>query len=71
MASVLKKILLKLKKLNASYNFFLHYAPQGNDLHFHIEITPRLGKFGGFEYSTGATINSVMPEEAAKFYRGK
>jgi len=71
MASALKKILIKLKKMNASYNFFLHYAPQGNDLHFHIEITPRLGKFGGFEYSTGATINSVMPEDAAKFYRGK
>ncbi|MFH0867822.1 MAG: galactose-1-phosphate uridylyltransferase [Candidatus Woesearchaeota archaeon] len=71
MASVLKKILLKLKKLNASYNFFLHYAPDGNDLHFHIEITPRFGKWAGFEYSTGAVINSVMPEDAARFYREK
>ena len=71
MASALKKILIKLKKLNASYNFFLHYAPAGNDLHFHIEVIPRLAKFGGFEYSTGAIINSVMPEDAAKFYRDK
>jgi len=69
MASTLKKILLKLKKLNASYNFFLNYAPQGYDLHFHIEVTPRLAKWGGFELSTGATINSIMPEDAAKFYR--
>ncbi|MBW2977085.1 galactose-1-phosphate uridylyltransferase [Candidatus Woesearchaeota archaeon] len=71
MAFALKKILLKLKELNASYNFFLHYAPKGTDLHFHIEVTPRIGKFGGFEYSTGAIINSVTPEEAARFYRGK
>ena len=71
MASALKKILLKLKKLNASYNFFLHYAPQGYDLHFHIEVTPRFSKWGGFEYSTGAIINSVMPEDAAKFYRSR
>jgi UDPglucose--hexose-1-phosphate uridylyltransferase len=71
MASALKKILLKLKKLNASYNFFLHYAPKGHNLHFHIEVTPRFSKWGGFEYSTGAIINSVMPEDAAKFYRVK
>ena len=71
MASALKKILVKLKKINASYNFFLHYAPQGYDLHFHIEVTPRLATWGGFELSTGATINSIMPEDAARFYRGK
>ena len=70
MASALKKILVKLKKLNVSHNFFLHYAPQGHDLHFHIEITPRLAKWGGFELSTGAIINSVTPEDAARFYRG-
>jgi len=69
MASALKKILLKLKKLNTSYNFFLHYAPQGHDLHFHIEVTPRHAKWGGFELSTGAIINSIMPEDAARFYR--
>lgn len=71
MASALKKILLKLKKLNVSHNFFLHYAPSQTDLHFHIEITPRVAKWGGFELSTGAIINSVMPEDAARFYRRK
>ena len=69
MASTLKKILLKLKKLNASYNYYLHYAPQGQDLHFHIEITPRFEKWGGFELSTGAIVNSIMPEDSARFYR--
>jgi len=71
MASVLKIILVKLKKLNISYNFFLHYAPIGYDLHFHIEVTPRIAKWGGFEISTGATINSIMPEDAARFYRSR
>ncbi len=69
LALVLKKILVKLKKINVSYNFFLHYSPQGENLHFHIEVTPRLATWGGFEISTNAVINSVLPEDAARFYR--
>ena len=68
-ALALKKILLKLKKINASYNFFIHYSPSRENLHFHIEITPRLATWGGFEISTDAIINSVLPEDAARFYR--
>ena len=71
LASMLKKILVKLKEINISYNFFLHYAPEGKDLHFHIEICPRLATWAGFELATNATINSVSPESAAKFYRGE
>jgi len=71
LASILKKILMKLKEMNLPYNFFLHYAPDGKDLHFHIEICPRLSTWAGFELSTGETINSVSPEDAAKFYRGE
>lgn len=71
LAEILKKILLKLKKINLSYNYFFHSSPKNQDLHFHIEITPREAKWGGFEISTGnVIINSVSPEEAAKFYRG-
>lgn len=68
-ALALKKILVKLKKINASYNFFLHYSPSKENLHFHIEITPRLATWGGFELSTNFIINSVLPEDAAKFYQ--
>ena len=79
-ALILKKLLLKLKKMNASYNFFFQYAPKdnkesnkeankNNKFHFHIEVTPRIAKWAGFEFSTGAVINSVMPEDAVKFYR--
>jgi UDPglucose--hexose-1-phosphate uridylyltransferase len=69
LAEVLKKVLIKLKELNAAYNFFLHYAPEGNDLHFHIEVTPRFANWAGFEFSSDIIINSVAPEDAAKFYR--
>ncbi|MEK6984290.1 MAG: DUF4931 domain-containing protein [Nanoarchaeota archaeon] len=69
LALALKKILVKLKKINASYNFFMHYSPEKENLHFHIEITPRIATWGGFEISTNATINSVLPEDAARFYR--
>lgn len=68
---MLKRILVKLKKLKASYNFFIHYSPEQEDLHFHIEVTPRLATWGGFEISSNAFINSVLPEDAARFYRGK
>lgn len=71
LAEILKNVLVKLKKLNASYNFFLHYAPKGEDLHFHIEVTPRIAVWAGFEFSSDITINSVTPEDAAKFYRGE
>jgi len=71
LAEIIKKILVKLSKVTDSYNMFLHYAPKGTDLHFHIEITPRIAIWGGFELSTNAVINSVSPETAAKFYRSK
>lgn len=69
LAKILKKILLKLAKINASYNMVLHYAPQGMNLHFHIEIMPRIAKYGGFELGSGIIVNQVSPEDAAKFYR--
>lgn len=68
-AEILKKALAKLRELNASYNFYIHYAPFGKKLHLHVEIVPRIANWGGFEFSTGTVINSVSPENAAKFYR--
>lgn len=69
LAKMMKKALFKLKKLGCSYNYYLHYAPKGKDLHFHIEIIPRMSTFAGFEYATGDIINSLSPEEAAAYYR--
>ncbi|MBI5391060.1 DUF4931 domain-containing protein [Candidatus Woesearchaeota archaeon] len=70
-AELLHNVLKKLKSINAAYNFLLHYAPEKEDLHFHIEITPRIAIWAGFETATGCVINSVMPEDAAAWYRGE
>ncbi len=67
LAEIMKKILLKLKQLNASYNFYFQYGIE--KMHFHIVLTPRLSKWAGFELSTGTIINSMPPENAAEFYR--
>ena len=40
-------------------------------MHFHIEITPRVAEWAGFELSTGTIINTISPEDAAEFYREK
>ncbi len=61
-------ILKGLKRLKCSYNFLICYAPLNYDLHFHIEVKPRLTKTGGFEFG-GTYINVVTPEDAANFYR--
>lgn len=71
LASILHKILFRLKELNVSYNFTVHNAPEGDDLHFHIEVCPRMAVWAGFELLTDDIINSVPPEDAAEFYSGK
>jgi UDPglucose--hexose-1-phosphate uridylyltransferase len=70
-AESLMLILRKLRRMGADYNFWLHYSPQGKDLHFHIEVAPRIATWAGFEYASGVVINSVPPEEAAKYYRSR
>ena len=71
LAKAIKFILVKLKKLNAPYNMYFRNAPEGKKLHFHVKINPRILSWGGFEYETGCVINTVSPEDAAKYYRSK
>ena len=71
LASMMKNILKRLQSINAPYNYFLTYAPNGEKLRFHIEICPRITTWAGFEIATGTIINPVSPEEAAKFYKNK
>lgn len=69
-AKTLKKILLKLSKLNLSFNYFLHQTISDTDQHFYLKIQPRDSIWAGVELGSGLVINSVTPEQAAKFFRG-
>ncbi|MCK5283277.1 MAG: DUF4921 family protein, partial [Nanoarchaeota archaeon] len=71
LADIMKKVLAKLKEMNTSFNYYIHYSPPEDNLHFHIEITPRLATWAGFEFSTETVINSITPEDSARFYRGE
>jgi UDPglucose--hexose-1-phosphate uridylyltransferase len=69
-----------LKKLNRSlnnppFNYFIHTTPPRMEgkgrieeyYHWHMEIIPRVSKFGGYELGSGLVIDVVLPERAAKF----
>jgi len=76
-----------LQRLNAvlekpGYNFLLHMAPLKRpiterfassrfDYCWHLEIVPRLNSLAGFEIGLGSYINTVYPEEAARYLRGE
>lgn len=68
-ALALKKILGKLRRLNLAYNFFMHQIVSDPDQHFHLKIQPRDSVWAGVELGSGLIINSVSPEEAAKYFR--
>ncbi len=76
-----------LQRLNAvlekpGYNLLLHSAPLNRshtqrfasaryDYSWHIEIVPRFNSLAGFEIGLGSYINTVYPEEAARYLRGE
>ncbi len=68
-AQILKRSLVKLKEIGSDYNFFIHYSPRKGKMHLHLEITPRISVWAGFELGSGAVINQTLPETAASFYR--
>ncbi len=71
LASLMRRILVKLKELNSSYNFYIHHSPKNGDMHLQIYFTPRIATWAGMELGSGIVINSVSPEDAASFYRGE
>ncbi len=68
-AHFLKKILKRLDGIDAAFNFFLHNVVTDKDQHFYIKVEPRESVWAGVELGSGLVINSISPEEAAKFYR--
>ena len=68
---IYKHILQKLQSINLSFNAFMHQVISNDDQHFYMKIQPRDSVWAGVELGSGLVINSVAPEEAAKFYREK
>ncbi|MEM1158557.1 MAG: DUF4931 domain-containing protein [Verrucomicrobiota bacterium] len=82
LAEVLKKVLTAYRAgLNQpAYNLLfytapLHKHPDGKwpgmeqSYRWHVELVPRIFGLAGFELSTGCALNSVYPEESARFLR--
>ncbi|MBW6432048.1 hypothetical protein K0A96_02590 [Patescibacteria group bacterium] len=69
LAKAFKKVLGKLDEIDVSYNYFIQNAVDDYDHHMLIKLAPRPNIWAGLELGTGVIINSVSPEEAARFYR--
>ncbi|NTW22557.1 DUF4931 domain-containing protein [Candidatus Falkowbacteria bacterium] len=69
LAYALKRALIKLHILGIPYNFFTQQAISEPNQHFYLKLQPRDSVWAGIEISSGLIINSVSPEEAAKFYK--
>ncbi len=71
LAEILHWVLVKLSAMGAPYCFYIHYAPEKNDFHWHIEILPRLNIMAGFELGGGDSVVTINPEDAAQFYKNE
>ena len=74
-AAALKTILERLhKKLNnPDYNYIINtsaqYRAKEPQLHWYLQIFPRLLTQAGFEIGSGININPSIPEDDAKFLK--
>ncbi|MDD5567432.1 MAG: DUF4931 domain-containing protein, partial [Patescibacteria group bacterium] len=71
LAKMLKMIIGKLNEINLPYNFYLHQVVHYKDEHLYLRVCPRRDTWAGLELGSRLIVNTVSPEEAAKFYRGK
>lgn len=58
---------------NMPLNWYVHTLPtthkESSSYHWHLEITPRLANYGGFELGSGVIIDIMSPEDAAEYLR--
>jgi UDPglucose--hexose-1-phosphate uridylyltransferase len=75
LAQCLRSTIVKLNGIvgNPPFNFVIHTAPTEEPAHqryhWHMEILPQISRAAGFEWGTGAHMNSVAPEDAARSLR--
>lgn len=71
LATVMKLVTSRVDSIQLSYNFFLQESlPEAED-HFVIKLQPRWSTWAGLELATGVMVNTVPPEQAAAWYRGR
>ena len=55
------------------YNYMVHSAPYHEDpadyYHWHLQILPRLSEVAGFELGSSIYLNTMSPEESARYLR--
>lgn len=78
LANAMHEAIGKLNKaLNfPPFNYWIHTLPHHHGeamdyYHWHVEIAPRVSKFGGYEMGSGVVIDVVSPEFAAEFLKNK
>lgn len=75
LGKILHSVLQRLEKnvKNIPLNFYIHSLPKTSEnsasYHWHLEITPRLVNYGGYELGSGIIIDIMSPEEAAEYLR--
>ncbi|NOY89468.1 MAG: galactose-1-phosphate uridylyltransferase [FCB group bacterium] len=75
LAWVLREVLGKLYYglNNPNYNYIIRSAPIGDEdtryLHWYMVIIPKITIPAGFEIGSGIYINTIAPEESARFLR--
>lgn len=73
MVDVLKRMERNIPRI--PLNFYIHTLPtmhaKSASYHWHLEITPRLANYGGYELGSGVVIDIMSPEDAAEYLRHK
>ncbi|MDP2685192.1 MAG: DUF4931 domain-containing protein [bacterium] len=70
-AKALKMILKKVNQLQLPYNFYMHQTITDDNEYFYLRVCPRRDAWAGVELGSRVIVNTVSPEDAAKYYRGK
>lgn len=68
-AHAFKKLLKRLDDIDVAYNYFFQNSLDVEAHHMVLKLSPRPNVWAGLELGTGVVINSVSPEDAAKFYK--
>jgi len=70
LAKYLQQLLKRLEVIGLPYNLFAHQVVKDKDEHLYFRVAPRGDVWAGIELGSRLIVNTVPPEDAAKFYRG-